>query len=70
MGFIKLLGSAIVAGGRALFGVGATTEKSQDNAMEIVRGVGSFIDEQQLTGQERIDMQMKLGDKLIEFVQA
>ena len=64
MGFL----SAIAAGAKALFGISNT--KTQDNVMEVARGVGGWIDGLNYTDQEKAEAQAKVSESLIEFLKS
>ncbi|MGW8181214.1 MAG: hypothetical protein ACWGQW_20990 [bacterium] len=60
--------SAISTGAKLLLGAG--TSSGADNVMEVARGVGSWIDEQQFTDQEKSETMLKIADKVAGFVEA
>lgn len=58
--------AAIVTGAKLL--VGADPKAGASNVMEVARGVGSWIDEQQFTDQEKSETLLKVADKVVEFI--
>ena len=60
--------SALKAGAKAVFGV--SRSDGGDKVMEVARGVGSWIDEQQFTEQEKAEQLAELGKHVIAFVAA
>ena len=65
MGFFK----AIVSGAKAVLGFREGSSKSQDNVMEVARGVGTWIDNQQYTDQEKAEDAAAVSASLITFLQ-
>ena len=57
--------STIAAGAKALFGLSTSNSKSQDNVMEVARGVGTWIDNQQYTDQEKAEDAAEVSASLI-----
>lgn len=62
------LWTAIKAGAGALFGSVSASSKGADNVMEVARGVGGWIDEQQFTDEEKAVQLAKLGESVVAFV--
>ena len=60
--------TAIKAGASAL--IGSNNTDGVDRVMDVAKGVGSWIDEQQYTEEERAKAISELGDKVITFVGA
>ena len=63
MGFFTAIG----AGLSTIFG---GSGGGADRAMEVIRGAGRWIDEQQYTAEEKAKALADLGDRVIEFVGA
>lgn len=53
-----------------LFGGGKAIEDGMKLAGDAVRGVGRWIDEQQLTEQERIELKQKAADMMLQMIKA
>lgn len=57
----------VAAGWRALLGAGATADGT-DRVMEVARGVGGWIDEQQYTPEEKAKYLADVAGRVTEFV--
>ena len=60
--------SAIIKGAKALMGV--SNGGGADNVMEVARGVGGWIDDQQFTEEEKARQLADVADRVVTFVGA
>ena len=66
MGLFTGIWGALKTGSKLL--LGADTSNGQDRVMEVAKGVGSWIDEQQFTEQEKAEKMAEVSASLIQFV--
>ncbi len=53
-----------------IFGGSGATSKAAEFAMDSAKGIGNWIDEQQLTDQESAEFKLKTGQMMLEAVKA